>query len=87
MFLDLGLGKTVITLSAIEKLMRDSFEVRKVLVIAPLRVARTTWPDEIEKWDHLKGLRYAVCTGTESERLEALYSRSDIYIINRENVQ
>ncbi len=86
-FLDLGLGKTVITLSAIEKLMRDSFEVRKVLVIAPLRVARTTWPDEIEKWDHLKGLRYAVCTGTESERLEALYSRSDIYIINRENVQ
>ena len=86
-FLDLGLGKTVITLSAIEKLMRDSFEVRKVLVIAPLRVARTTWPDEIEKWDHLKGLRYAVCTGTESERLSSLYSRSDIYIINRENVQ
>lgn len=86
-FLDLGLGKTVITLSAVEKLMRDRFEIRRVLVIAPLRVARTTWPDEIEKWDHLKGLSYSVAVGTEEERLEALYKRCDITIINRENVE
>ncbi len=86
-FLDLGLGKTVITLTAIEKLMRDSFEIRRVLVIAPLRVSRTTWPDEIEKWNHLKGLSWSVAVGTEEERLEALYSKSDITIINRENIQ
>ena len=86
-FLDLGLGKTVITLTAVEKLMRDHFEIRRVLVIAPLRVARTTWPDEIKKWDHLKGLSYSVAVGTEEERLEALYKRSDITIINRENVE
>jgi len=86
-FLDLGLGKTVITLTAVEKLIRDSFEIRRVLVIAPLRVARTTWPDEIEKWDHLKDLSYSVAVGTEDERLEALYKGSDITIINRENVE
>ncbi len=86
-FLDLGLGKTVITLTAVEKLMRDSFEIRRVLVIAPLRVARTTWPDEIEKWDHLKELSYSVAVGTEEERLDALKKGSDITIINRENVE
>lgn len=86
-FLDLGLGKTVITLTAVEKLMRDRFEIRRVLVIAPLRVARTTWPDEIEKWDHLKDLSYSVAVGTEEERLEALYKWCDITIINRENVE
>ena len=86
-FLDLGLGKTVITLTAVEKLMRDSFEIRRVLVIAPLRVARTTWPDEIEKWDHLKDLSYSVAVGTEEERLDALKKGSDITIINRENVE
>ena len=86
-FLDLGLGKTVITLTAVEKLMRDSFEIRRVLVIAPLRVARTTWPDEIEKWDHLKDLSYSVAVGTEEERLDALKRGSDITIINRENVE
>ncbi len=86
-FLDLGLGKTVITLTAVEKLMRDSFEIRRVLVIAPLRVARTTWPDEIEKWDHLKELSYSVAVGTEDERLDALKKGSDITIINRENVE
>ncbi len=86
-FLDLGLGKTVITLSAVEKLMRDRFEIRRTLVIAPLRVARTTWPDEIRKWDHLKDLSYSVAVGTEEERLEALYRCCDITIINRENVE
>jgi len=67
--------------------MYDYFEVRKVLVIAPLRVARDTWPGEILKWDHLRGLRYSVAIGTEAERLAALRKPADIYCINRENVQ
>ena len=87
LFLDMGLGKTVITLSAIQELVYDRFEVRKVLVIAPLRVGRDTWPQEIEKWDHLKGIRYSVAIGTETERKVALMAKADIYIINRENVE
>lgn len=79
-------SKTVITLSAIFDLILDSFQIRKVLVIAPLRVARDTWPAEIEKWDHLKGLIYSVAIGSEQERKAALLKRADIYIINRENV-
>lgn len=86
LFLDMGLGKTVITLSAIKELLYDSFEVKKILVIAPLRVARDTWPDEIKKWDHLQELRYSVIVGNKKERLEALEQEADIYIINRENV-
>ncbi len=86
-FLDMGLGKSVITLSAVFDLCLDSFEVSKVLVIAPLRVARDTWPAEIEKWDHLKGLTYSVAVGTELERKAALMQRAKVYIINRENVQ
>ncbi|NNJ30459.1 DEAD/DEAH box helicase [Bacteroides xylanolyticus] len=82
----LGLGKTVITLSAIYDLCLDNFEIRKVLVIAPLRVARDTWPSEIKKWEHLKGLSYSVAVGTEKERIDALMTRSTMYIINRENV-
>lgn len=66
--------------------MLDSFQIRKVLVIAPFRVARDTWPVEIEKWDHLKGLIYSVAVGSEQERKAALVKRADIYIINRENV-
>ena len=85
--LDMGLGKTVITLTALYDLLFDSFEVHKVLVIAPLRVARNTWGDEITKWEHLKGLRYSVAVGTEKERLAALNKQADVYIINRENVQ
>lgn len=85
-FLDMGLGKSVITLSAIFELCLDSFLVRKVLVIAPLRVARDTWPAEIEKWDHLNGLTYSVAVGTEIERKAALRQRVSVYIINRENV-
>ena len=87
LLLDMGLGKTVITLTAIEELMQDRFEVRKVLVIAPLRVGRDTWPQEIEKWEHLKGLTYSVAIGTEIERKIALVAKADIYIINRENVE
>ncbi len=85
--LDMGLGKTSITLTALNNLLFDSFEVRRILVIAPLRVARNTWGAEIEKWDHLSSLRYAVAVGTENERLEALRKKADIYLINRENVQ
>lgn len=84
--LDMGLGKSVITLSAIFDLCLDSFLVRKVLVIAPLRVARDTWPTEIEKWDHLRGLSYSVAVGSEVERKAALLQKVSVYIINRENV-
>ena len=76
----------MITLTALNDLILDSFEVRKVLIIAPLRVARDTWPSEIEKWDHLKGLTYSVAVGNEPERLAALRERTHIHIINRENV-
>lgn len=85
--LDMGLGKTSITLTALLDLLFDSFESHKVLVIAPLRVARDTWPAEIEKWDHLKMLTYSVAVGSEKDRKAALMQPADIHIINRENVQ
>lgn len=87
LLLDMGLGKTSITLTAINDLLFDSFEVHKVLVVAPLRVARDTWSAEIEKWEHLKNLRYSVVIGTAQERISALCIPADIYIINRENIQ
>lgn len=87
LFLDCGLGKSVIALTAIFDLTLDSFLVRKVLVIAPLRVARDTWPAEIEKWDHLRGLKYIVAIGSERERKAALMQKAQIHIINRENVE
>lgn len=87
LLLDMGLGKTSITLTAINDLLFDSFEVHKVLVVAPLRVARDTWSAEIEKWEHLKNLRYSVVIGTAQERLKALHTPADIYVINRENIQ
>ena len=87
LLLDMGLGKTIITLTAIHDLMFDSFEVQKVLIIAPLRVARDTWSAEIEKWEHLKSLTYSVAVGTVEERISALKQKADIYIINRENIQ
>lgn len=86
LLLDCGLGKTVITLTAIQELMFDRFEVKKPLIIAPLRVCTSSWPEEIRKWDHLKGLTYSVATGPESERKQALRRKADLYIINRENV-
>ena len=85
-FLDMGLGKSVITLTAIRELCLDRYEVSKVLVIAPLRVARDTWSTEIKKWDHLKGLTYSVVIGSVTERKEALKKKAHIYLINRENV-
>lgn len=84
--LDMGLGKTSITLTAINDLLFDSFLVHKVLIIAPLRVARTTWTAEVDKWTHLQNLICSVAVGTESERRNALLKRADIYIINRENI-
>lgn len=86
LFLDMGLGKTVTTLTAIYELMLDRFEVQKVLVIAPLRVARDTWPGEFAKWEHLKDLTYSVIIGSEEVRRAALRKKAHIYIINRENV-
>ena len=85
-FLDMGLGKSVITLTAIKELCLDSFEIRKVLVIAPLRVARDTWPAEIHKWDHLRDITYSVAVGTETERKAALMQKATVYVINRENI-
>lgn len=87
LLLDMGLGKTSITLTAINDLLFDSFEIHKVLVVAPLRVARDTWSAEIEKWEHLKNLQYSVVVGPAQERLKALCTPADIYIINRENIQ
>ena len=86
-FLDCGLGKTSITLTAVNDLMFDRFEIHRVLVVAPIRVASYSWPAEIEKWDHLEGLKYSVAVGTAAERLAALKRKADIYLINRENVQ
>ena len=85
-FLDCGMGKSVISLTAIDSLLFDAYDVKKVLVIAPLRVARDTWPKEIKKWDHLKDLTYSVVVGSEMERFKALNKKASIYIINRENV-
>lgn len=85
-FLDMGLGKTSITLTAINNLLFDYFAVHKVLVIAPLRVAKNTWSAEINKWDHLKDLKYSIVVGTPTERKNALKANADIYIINRENI-
>lgn len=85
-FLDCGLGKTSITLTALNDLMFDYFEFNKVLIIAPLRVAKLSWPDELKKWDHLKNLTYSVVVGSADERIAALKKKADLYIINRENI-
>ena len=86
LFLDMGLGKTVITLTAIRDLMYDSYEISKVLVIAPKSVAESTWTAEASKWEHLKDLRVSKVLGSSAERLAALHREADIYVINRENV-
>ncbi len=87
LLVDMGLGKTVITLTALLDLLFDSFLVHKVLVVAPLRVGLISWPDELEKWDHLHFLKSSVVIGSEMERLRALKAEADIYIINRENLE
>ena len=87
LFLDMGLGKTVITLTALQELKYYRFAYRKALVIAPKKVAESTWSAELHKWDHLDMLRISVCLGAEKVRLAALKEQADVYIINRENVQ
>ena len=86
LILDMGLGKSVITLTALWDLVLDRFDCGRVLVIAPKRVAEDTWPKELAKWDHLKGLTYSLVMGSEKQRREALQKRAFLYIINRENV-
>ena len=86
LFLDMGLGKTLITLTAIKDLIYNRFQVGKVLVIAPKKVAEATWQNEIEKWDELRNLRVSTVLGNVNQRVKALNTPSDIYIINRDNV-
>ncbi len=86
-FLDCGLGKTVITLTAIVELMHNRFEITRPLVIAPLRVAENVWDAEVKKWDHLKHLRISKVLGSKEERIQALNTTADIYVVNRENVK
>ena len=86
LMLDMGLGKTIITLTAITELKFNYFEVNKVLIIAPKKVAESTWGDEIDKWRHLKDLKISKVLGSLTKRIKALNTRADIYIINRENV-
>lgn len=85
LFLDMGLGKTSSTLTAISDL-RDSFAIHKVLIIAPLRVANSVWAQEAAKWSHLKHLKVSVCTGSQKARLTALQADADVFVINRENI-
>lgn len=86
LFLDMGLGKTVITLTAIESLIYEQFEVSRVLIIAPKRVAESTWQDEAKKWKHLHRLRFSTILGNREHRAMAVQKDADIYVINRENV-
>lgn len=86
LILDMGLGKTVITLTALQLLLFDSFEVGRILIIAPKRVAENTWPMEIAKWEHLAGIKFSVVMGNAKQRREALERKADLYIIGRDNV-
>lgn len=85
-FLDMGLGKTVSTLTAINYLMNDYCEINSVLVIAPKRVTESVWQEEADKWDHLKHLRFSKIVGTEAKRIEALKTKAEVYLISRDNI-
>lgn len=85
-FLEMGLGKTVSTLTAIDYLMNDYCEIGSVLVIAPKRVTESVWQEEAENWEHLKHLRFSKITGSEAKRIEALKAKADIYLISRDNI-
>lgn len=87
LFLEMGLGKTVSTLTAIDQLLYDCYDADKVLVIAPLRVADDTWPREIQKWEHLRHLKISKVLGSKENRIRALRADADVYVINRENVE
>lgn len=86
LMLDMGLGKSVIALTALWLLALDSFEIGKILVIAPKRVAENTWPKELAKWEHLTGLSFSMVLGSKKQREDALVKKASVYIINRENV-
>lgn len=86
LFLDMGLGKTVITLTAIQELIYNRFAVGRVLIIAPKKVAEATWSEEAAKWEHLRHLRFSMILGSEQKRIRAVYAPADVYVINRENV-
>ena len=86
LWMEMGLGKTVVTLTAIDQLIYDRLEISRVLIVAPKKVAEATWQDEAKKWEHLQHLRISTVLGTEKQRLTALDAPADIYIINRENV-
>ncbi|MGN0363680.1 MAG: DEAD/DEAH box helicase [Bilifractor sp.] len=86
-FLDMGLGKTLITLTALHTLKYERWQINKTLIIAPKKVAENTWTAEQQKWDHLKNERVVVCLGSVKERIAALNSVADVYVINRENTQ
>lgn len=85
-FVEMGLGKTVATLTAIDRLIYDSLQVKRVLVVAPKRVADEVWTEEVEKWDHLRHLQISKVLGDAGQRKRALLAKADIYVINRENV-
>lgn len=86
LFLDMGLGKTVVTLTAVNELIYNRFQVRRVLIIAPKKVAEATWSKEAAKWDHLRRLRISRVLGSAAKRIRALAVPADLYVINRENV-
>lgn len=86
LFLDMGLGKTVTTLTAINTLIYEDLEIKNVLIVAPKRVVETVWSDECEKWDHLKHLKVVKIVGTEPKRIEALKKEADIYVVSRDNI-
>ena len=81
--LECGLGKTSITLTALNDMLFDSFDVHKVLIIAPIRVCKNSWAAEIDKWEHLKEITYSLVLGSREQRLAALEKKADLYIINR----
>lgn len=87
LFLDMGLGKTITTLTAIEDLMHDSFDVGKTLIIAPLRVCNSVWAQEAEKWAHTQGLKFVNLSGGKTNMLKGLQRKGDVYLINRENTK
>lgn len=86
LFLEMGLGKTVITLTAVNRFMYEDLSITKTLVIAPKRVAESVWSDEVAKWEHLDHLKLSIVLGTAAQRIKALQQPADIYVINRENV-
>ena len=86
LFLDMGLGKTVITLTIINKLLYEELEIKNVLIVAPKRVAETVWEEEAKKWDHLKHLKFSKIIGSQKERMEAINAKAEVYIISRDNI-